>query len=607
MQALILAAGRGSRLKNLTREQPKALLPFRGEPLLCRNLRLLAERPEINEIVLVVGYQATVIQALIGDRVGSVPVRYVHNPDWSTTNNIHSFWLARDALHEDFLLLECDLVFDEELLRRAIEDEPEHNAILADHLRPWMEGTVIEFFDGRMEMVNNVRQKAGLDPAHAYKTVNIYRFRADFFRGALLGNLELYLKHMGPNAYYETVLGALLYWGYPDLRLVCVEGCRWYEIDDQMDLAQAEYLFAEPVERYAHLTSSHGGYWKHEMLDFSYLYNPYYPGPDYYEALAKRLPDLVGSYPSCLREINDLVAAWLGVDSRFVTAANGSAELIRLLMHRRCRQVTVPVPTFNEYLRTAAGTQCDSLPLTPPKYQIDVAQLVAHVRAVGSDTLVVVNPCNPTGQLLSLEEMHFLLSNLADLRQVIVDESFMDFSDVTASLQPEFAHYHNLVVLKSISKSYGVAGLRLGYALSADESLIASLRSAMPIWNINSLAEDFLEYQIKHDDAFQIACAHVRKDRKMLRRALRSIPGLRVQASSANFLFCELPADHRSDEVALRLFTRHGILVKDCSGKPGLGSRHLRIAVRTPSENKRLVEALGDVLDSPDLGHQTTG
>ncbi len=599
MQALILAAGRGSRLKNITRQRPKALVPFRGETPLQRSLRLLAARREIEEIVLVVGYQAEAIRALVGDAVGSVPVRYVYNDDWACTNNIHSFWLARHALHDDFLLLECDLVFDEEVLRRALEEEPGYNAILVDLFQPWMDGTLIEVRDGRMELMSKARQRSGFDPARAYKTVNIYRFRLDFFRDVLAGNLELYLKNMGTNAYYETVLGALLYWGYPDLRLVDVNGCRWYEIDDRIDLQRAEHLFAGPDECYDRLTAMHGGYWKYDVLDFSYLYNAYYPGPDYYAGLAARLPSLIGSYPSCLREINELLAAWLGVERPCVTAANGSAELIRLLVRGRFRQMTVPVPTFNEYLHVGDSTRIDLMPLEPPDFRLEPSRVVAHVRSSGSDALVLVNPGNPTGQLLALPEMQYLLSELRDLRGIIVDESFMDFADPPASLHSEFTRHPNLVVLKSISKSYGVAGLRLGYALSVDTGLIAALSAEMPIWNLNSLAEDFIEYQIKNAAAYQASCARVREDRERLRRALRRIPGLRVHPSAANYFFCELPAEHSSPAVARSLFAAHGILVKDCSGKPGLGDRHLRVAVRTPADNERLVESLRQVLAIP--------
>ena len=183
---------------------------------------------------------------------------------------------------------------------------------------------------------------------------------------------------------------------------------------------------------------------------------------------------------------------------------------------------------------------------------------------------------------------------------LVVDESFIDFVQEPdqSTMAYELAEHENLAILKSMSKAYGICGLRLGYLLTANHDLAESVRKEVPIWNVNGFAEAFLRLLPRYRREFEESCRKVRSDRDDLYRSLSSIRGMIVYKPTANFVFCRLPHEAMSGpEVARRLFTEHNIYVKDCVGKALPESdRYLRIASRTKPENHNLVEALRSVI-----------
>ena len=182
--------------------------------------------------------------------------------------------------------------------------------------------------------------------------------------------------------------------------------------------------------------------------------------------------------------------------------------------------------------------------------------------------------------------------------RLVVDESFVDFSIDYATnslLSDEILEtYPHMAVMKSISKSYGVPGLRLGILASADKALIAQIKKEVSIWNLNSFAEFFMQIYNKHEKDYQKACEKFVTERDSFEYQLRTVPFLRVMPSQANYFLCEVLPPYTAKEIVIYMLRHHNILTRDCSLKPGLdpNKQYMRIAVRNHEDNTRLVEAL---------------
>ena len=266
MQAIILAAGMGRRLGDLTRNNTKCMIEVNGVKLIDRMLSQLFSAG-LSRIVIVVGYEGKSLRDYIVSRYPDAPLEFVENPVYDRTNNIYSLWLARDYMTaDDTLLLESDLIFEDDVLRRALLSKDENIALVAKY-QTWMDGTMVRI-DSDCNIVNFVPKKAFRysDTDDYYKTVNIYKFSRSFVRDQYLPFLEAYIKVLGENEYYEQVLRVITLIDSSDLKAVPVGGLKWYEIDDIHDLSIAETIFASPEERLRKLQHSFGGYWR-------------YPGP----------------------------------------------------------------------------------------------------------------------------------------------------------------------------------------------------------------------------------------------------------------------------------------------------------------------------------------
>ncbi|MCK5827439.1 histidinol-phosphate aminotransferase family protein, partial [Candidatus Bipolaricaulota bacterium] len=207
----------------------------------------------------------------------------------------------------------------------------------------------------------------------------------------------------------------------------------------------------------------------------------------------------------------------------------------------------------------------------------------------------------PTSLLVPKSDLVRLAGKLASQDCIlIVDESFIDFVEEPdqSSMVPELAEHKNLAILKSMSKAYGICGLRLGYLLTANQELAASVRKEVPIWNVNGFAEAFLRLLPRYRREFEASCRKVRSDRDDLYKRLSSIRGMIVYKPTANYVFCRLPSKAMSGpEITRRLFTEYNIYVKHCASKMlPKSDRYLRIASRTKPENQHLVEALRSVI-----------
>jgi len=354
---------------------------------------------------------------------------------------------------------------------------------------------------------------------------------------------------------------------------------------------------------YEALQSQHGGYWRHSFVDHAYLYNLYFPPESLFELFTGRIHDLVLNYPVAQNVLADLVGTLIGQPADRLVVGNGAAEIIKILSGSLASKLIVPVPSFNEYANAAPEGSVIEFPLDTPSFELDVDRFAAAAISSGADYAVIVSPNNPTSLLVPHDDLLRLLELLKGHDcTLVVDESFIDFADApyAQSLEGIVGEHRNLAVLKSMSKAYGICGLRIGYLLSANEELIANLRDGLHIWNVNGFAEEFLHLAPDYRQEFVESCDSVRADRDAFHDSLNAVPGLVVYKPDANFIFCRLPDTSASGpEIERYMFVEENIYIKHCGGKTMPDScRHIRLACRTQAENLALVEALIRAIDT---------
>ena len=599
MQAIILAAGMGERLGELTRHNTKCMVEINGVKLIDRLLRQLSE-VELQRIIIVAGYYGERLQQHVGAIYNNIPVKYVHNVVYDKTNNIYSLALAINYLQEDdTLLVESDLIFEDGLFKLVVDDPFPNLAIVAKY-EPWMDGTMVKLNEER-DIINFVLKKNfeyGEIESY-YKTVNIYKFSKEFSVSTYIPFLEAYTKARGNNEYYEQVLRVITLLEYCDLKALPLDNQRWYEIDDVQDLNIAETIFANSSDRLTLYQKRYGGYWRFPgLLDFCYLVNPYFPPVLLKEEMKASFDILLSEYPSGLEVNNLLMAKYFGIKKEYVCVGNGAAELIKSLMENLDGKIGVVYPTFEEY-----PNRLDKQRLVVYKpNNIDFAYSVDDLLNFFDDKdikiLLVINPDNPSGNFISRVELLRLLDKMwrKDIC-LIVDESFVDFSVdyETATLLDNdlLEKYTNLVVVKSISKSYGVPGIRLGGIATSNMNLLQKIRRSVAIWNINSYAEFYLQIFGKYEKDYKEACKKFLEERERFRKQLSTISFLRVLPSQANYFLCEVVAKYSSLELTSILLEKYNILIKDCSNKKGFDEQnYVRIAIRDTRDNDCLCQKL---------------
>lgn len=601
MQAIILAAGMGRRLGEYTRDNTKCMLPVNGERLIDRVLGQLSQLG-LSRVVIVVGYKGQNLIDYIGHRYDDcLKIEYVNNPVYDKTNNIYSLSLAKDKLQEDdTLLIESDLIFDDSLFRMIL-DNPYPNLALVDKYETWMDGTMVRI-DEDNNIVNFIPKKAFKykDVDSYYKTVNIYKFSREFSQNKYVPFLDAYSKALGNNEYYEQVLRVITLIDNAELKaLPITNGAKWYEIDDVQDLDIAETLFADKDEFMYRYNMRFGGHWRFpKLLDFCYLVNPYFPTAHMKDELRANFDILLSEYPSGMY-VNSLIAAkYFDIRQKYTVVGNGAAELIKSLMERVEGRIGVVYPTFQEYPNRKEQTEI--IGFTPDNDDLTYTadDLIRFYADKKLSTLLLINPDNPSGNFIPIVDV-LRLAAWCKERGIffVVDESFVDFSEDfrnNSLLHNEILQaYPNLAVMKSISKSYGVPGLRLGILASSNEALINWMKHDVSIWNINSFAEFYMQIFGKYQKDYDRACQKFIAERERFMARLTDIPFLRVIPSQANYFLCQITEKYTSEELTRRLLMDFNILIKDCDNKDGLKNKnYVRIAVRDQKDNDTLVDAL---------------
>ena len=609
MQAIILAAGMGRRLGDYTKDNTKCMVPVNGVRLIDRLLGQLAKQ-DLQRVIIVVGYKGKELREYIGNRYDNqIKIEFAENPVYDKTNNIYSLAIVKDKLQEDdTLLIESDLIFSERMIPMIV-DNPYPNLALVAKYETWMDGTMVRLDDDQ-NIVNFISKDAFdyNDVDSYYKTVNIYKLSRQFSQQKYVPFLDAYTKAVGNNEYYENVLRIISLLNNHDMKALPIGQEKWYEIDDKQDLDIAEALFADEKDVLRKYYGRYGGFWRFpQMLDFCYLVNPYFPSRRMKDELRANFDTLLTEYPSGMK-VNTLIASKsFGVSEPYIVPGNGAAELIKVLMEElltaKSQQPKAKIgfvrPTFEEYPnRYDKEAQVTFVPQNED-YRYTADDLMAFFGDKDIRQLMVINPDNPSGNFIPKNDV-LRLAQWCEERgiRLVVDESFVDFSEDYANnsllSDKTLEAYPHMAVMKSISKSYGVPGLRLGILCSADKDLIARIKKEVSIWNLNSFAEFFMQIYNKHEKDYQRACDKFVAERADFERQLRKIPFFRVMPSQANYFLCEVLPPYSASEIVIYMLKQHNILTRDCSKKPGLDpqKQYMRIAVRDHEDNTRLVEGL---------------
>ena len=600
MQAIILAAGMGRRLGSYTKENTKCMVPVNGVRLIDRVLTQLSAL-HLKRVLIVVGYKGKELIHHIGERYAdALKIEYVENPIYDRTNNIYSLSLVKEQMQEDdTLLIESDLIFSDRLFSMILADERPNIALVAKY-ETWMDGTMVRI-DGDGNIVNFVPKKAFnyQEVDSYYKTVNIYKFSKAFSQTQYVPFLDAYCKALGNNEYYEQVLRVITLLDKTNLKALDIGNEKWYEIDDVQDLDIAETIFAKDDEMLKRYNYRYGGHWRFpKMLDYCYLVNPYFPCEQMKAEMKANFDTLLTEYPSGMYVNSLLAGKCFGIKQEYMVVGNGAAELIKSLMENVKGYVGMVFPTFEEYPHRLQKEQIVSFvpPLDTLRYTAN--DLMNFYKDKSIDMLLLINPDNPSGNFILKADVVRLAAWCKERNiQLVVDESFVDFSD-------DFLHnsllcdetleaYPNLLVMKSISKSYGVPGLRLGILATSQRETIARIKQDVSIWNINSFAEFFMQIYNKYQAQYEKACQQFIDERNRFALRLKEIHFLRVLPTQANYFCCEVKPPYTAAELTKQLLARFDIMIKDCNSKTSLkGLNYIRISIRNQADNDQLITAL---------------
>ena len=598
MQAIMLAAGKGSRLGKYTKNNTKCMLNVHGKTLLERAVDSLLEA-DIRDFIIVLGYKGENVKEYIEEKEldKKINITYINNDVYDTTNNIYSLYLAKDYLiKDDTILLESDLIYDTSIVKKLVDSKYESAAVVAKY-EEWMDGTVVTLNDDNT--ISSFVEKKDFDYNDVnkyYKTVNIYKFSKEFSKRFYLPFLESYIKAYGNNDYYELVLKVISGLKEAELHGLQLSGEDWYEIDDCQDYDIAKAIFAPSTREKLELFHRRfGGYWRFNCIkDYCYLVNPYFPTDKMIDKMKYFYNELLFNYPSG-QKIEKICASRMfdNVSEENILIGNGAAELINNLRYVANKKIALTIPSFNEYVRCFPDNDILYINSKDNDYRLSLDELIKVLDKV--DTLIVISPDNPSGSHLTYDETIKLLDTASEKnKQVIFDESFIDFSDNNYTLINDdiLNKYSNLIVVKSISKSYGVPGLRLGVLASGNKEYLNIINKNLPVWNINPFAEYFLQIISIYKKDYLIGCNKIKEERNRFYNELLEIKELNVYKSDANYFMIKLNKG-KAEEIAEYLLDSKKILIKVLNGKNGFDdNEYIRIAIKSKEENDYLLESI---------------
>lgn len=605
MQSIILAAGLGSRLGELTKECTKCMVKINGITLIERMLRQL-DRYGMDRIIIVTGYKGDILKDYVQNLRINTPVVFVDNSDYRHTNNIYSLWLTREFLEEmDSLVLESDMIFEDRVIEKMLAVDNGCGTFVA-RPRPWMDGSIV-----KLDKDNNIvyfvddEEVKRIDPSYYHKIVSIYKFKKRYVSEKYMTYLNEYVKKNKDNNLYESLLKVIDLDVEKKIPAEILDEEQWYEINDIQDMDIAESMFADGNEKVRKYLQRYGGYWRYPaMRDFCYLVNPYFPNERFMNEMKSNFDVLVREYPSGMA-VNSLLAGhFFGVRTENICVGNGTAELIKSLMENISGNIGMVYPTFEEYPHRKKDVEVIPYYVVDKDFDYSVDDIMNYYEGKDISAIVLVNPDNPSGHFISKKDILRLEDWCRSKgRKLIVDESFIDFvedDEWHTLLDMEVLLNHpSLIVLKSISKSFGVAGLRLGVIATADTDLIAFMKKDVAIWNINSFAEYYLQIIEKYRDDYYEAMEKFKEVRRRYLDKLSKIKGFKVYPSQANYVMCHIENSVTSTELADILLNRYNVLIKNLASKEGLNKgNYVRLSVKSDEENDYIVNALMEIFNN---------
>lgn len=605
MQSIILAAGLGSRLGELTKECTKCMVKINGITLIERMLRQL-DRYGMDRIIIVTGYKGDILKDYVQNLRINTPVVFVDNSDYRHTNNIYSLWLTREFLEEmDSLVLESDMIFEDRVIEKMLAVDNGCGTFVA-RPRPWMDGSIV-----KLDKDNNIvyfvddEEVKRIDPSYYHKIVSIYKFKKRYVSEKYMTYLNEYVKKNKDNNLYESLLKVIDLDVEKKIPAEILDEEQWYEINDIQDMDIAESMFADGNEKVRKYLQRYGGYWRYPaMRDFCYLVNPYFPNERFMNEMKSNFDVLVREYPSGMA-VNSLLAGhFFGVRTENICVGNGTAELIKSLMENISGNIGMVYPTFEEYPHRKKDVEVIPYYVVDKDFDYSVDDIMSYYEGKDISAIVLVNPDNPSGHFISKKDILRLEDWCRSKgRKLIVDESFIDFvedDEWHTLLDMEVLLNHpSLIVLKSISKSFGVAGLRLGVIATADTDLIAFMKKDVAIWNINSFAEYYLQIIEKYRDDYYEAMEKFKEVRRRYLDKLSKIKGFKVYPSQANYVMCHIENSVTSTELADILLNKYNVLIKNLASKEGLNKgNYIRLSVKSDEENDYIVNALMEIFNN---------
>lgn len=604
MQSVILAAGLGKRLKELTSDHTKCMVKVNGITLIERALRQLDEC-SMDRIIIVTGYKAEALEDFVRTLGIRTPIVYVRNNEYEKTNNIYSLWLTKDYLTEDdTLVLESDIIFEKAVLDRMLSSNKKCMTFVAKP-EPWMDGSVVSLDkDGNIRNFISTRTFDFSNINDYYKTVSIYKFSREFLEKEYIPFLDAYVKAWGNSQFYESALKVIAIQEKPVISAMVLDKEKWYEINDIQDLDIAQTLFAEGHDKLKMYLRRYGGYWRYPtMYDFCYLVNPFFPNDRFMNEMKANFETLVREYPSGMGVNSLLAGKYFELYPEYVCVGNGTAELIKSLMENLEGKIGMVYPTFEEYPHRKKEEDVIPYYVIDKDFKYTVDDLMEFYVDKDISAIILVNPDNPSGHFITRAD----ILRLADWGKtkninIIVDESFIDFArtdeNQTLLYNDVLTQHTNLIVLKSISKSFGVPGLRLGIIATSNKELIAFMKKDVAIWNINSFAEYYMQIIEKYKDDYIEAMERFKDVRDRYVKKLNTIKGLKVYVSQANYIMAYIENGISSAHLADILLNKYNILIKDLSTKDGLyGRNFVRLSVKTDEENDTLINALNEIFE----------
>ncbi len=336
-----------------------------------------------------------------------------------------------------------------------------------------------------------------------------------------------------------------------------------------------------------------------QVIDFCFIANPYYPTDEMITKLKNQFVSLIKAYPSSNPKVAQIeLAKVLNINPDHLIIGNGATELITLIQQELVEEMAIPIPTFSEYLEKLNNLNDAVLYQLKENndYQLNLQEFAQWIDEQKISSALIINPGNPTGQFMPVQEMLDFLNKMTHLKMVLVDESFIDFSGIdNPSLMPYLDKYPNLMIVRSMSKHCGVPGLRLGYCCSSNEKYFQKIKHLLPIWNINTIAEYFLGMLNETDSLYQDSVKQIVSDIKLLYQNLKEVSGYKVYPTGSNFILIKILNGQTARNLQIRLLEDYGLYVRDCSNKIGLDEYHIRIASQGKEKDQKLIDALREL------------